>query len=304
MTVAMIVCSASLHGQDFTWTLTGVPTNIDLYWHSVASSSDGTKLVAARGGGIFTSTNSGMTWNLTSAPSNQNWGSVASSSGGDKLVAAGNGGIYTSTNAGTTWVKTSAPTSVSWASTVASSADGTRLVVVTYNGGDNDGIFTSANAGMTWTKTSAPINTDYYSVASSADGIRLVAAAYGCGIYISANSGRTWTKAKTSSTNWTSVASSSNGTILVAIAYNGGKDDGIYASFNSGATWTKTSAPTSTNWYWICVALSPDGTNRSRQVVVESTSQQIQEPFGRKPARQPQFGRLSHHHLTETHWWP
>ncbi len=65
-------------------------------WTSVASSSDGTKLVAvAYYGQIYTSTDSGVTW--TACESSRNWWAVASSSDGTKLVAMADGGlIYTS----------------------------------------------------------------------------------------------------------------------------------------------------------------------------------------------------------------
>jgi photosystem II stability/assembly factor-like uncharacterized protein len=62
----------------------------------VASSADGTKLVAAViGGYIYTSWDSGATW--TQRGSSQDWQSVASSADGTKLVAVSwYGGIYTS----------------------------------------------------------------------------------------------------------------------------------------------------------------------------------------------------------------
>jgi photosystem II stability/assembly factor-like uncharacterized protein len=77
------------------WTKTSAPTNTDWYWISIASSSDGTKLVAVGGGGIYTSTNSGATWTKTGAPTTI-YSSVVSSSDGTKLVAGVlGGGIYT-----------------------------------------------------------------------------------------------------------------------------------------------------------------------------------------------------------------
>ncbi len=74
-----------------TWT----PRESNRYWLSVASSSDGTKLVAvAFGGQIYTSTDSGASW--TPRESNRPWQSVTSSSDGTKLVAVVLGGqIYT-----------------------------------------------------------------------------------------------------------------------------------------------------------------------------------------------------------------
>jgi hypothetical protein len=70
----------------------------------VASSADGTKLVAVAGlfttGQIYTSTDSGLTW--TPRDSIRRWCGVASSADGTKLVSVEFGGqIYTST--GFTW---------------------------------------------------------------------------------------------------------------------------------------------------------------------------------------------------------
>jgi hypothetical protein len=109
-------------------------------WATVASSADGSKLVAASGvaflpphpdyGGIYTSTNFGMTWTSNNVPFAQ-WQRVASSADGTKLIAAAiapSGLIYTSTNSGATWTSNNVP-SKSW-SGVASSADGAKLVAV------------------------------------------------------------------------------------------------------------------------------------------------------------------------------
>src|SRR5882762_3964943 len=113
----LLTSAISVIAQD--WTLTSAPNK---NWLSVASSADGSKLVAVVGPGrIYTSTNSGATWISNNVP-NTFWRSVASSADGGKLIAAVDGGlIYTSTNAGATWVTNGAP-SKDWFS-VASSAD-------------------------------------------------------------------------------------------------------------------------------------------------------------------------------------
>ena len=55
-------------------------------WQAIASSADGTKLVACVvNGQIYTSSDSGVTWNARA--SNQGWYSVASSADGTKLAA-------------------------------------------------------------------------------------------------------------------------------------------------------------------------------------------------------------------------
>jgi hypothetical protein len=64
-------------------------------WESVASSADGTRLVAVvLGGQIYTSNDSGLSW--TARESSRSWASVASSADGTRLVAVGVGQIYTS----------------------------------------------------------------------------------------------------------------------------------------------------------------------------------------------------------------
>ena len=124
----------------------------------VASSADGTKLVAGvNSGQIYTSTDSGATW--TPRPASGQWYSVASSSDGTKLVAASlNGQIYTSTTSGTTW--TPRDSARQWYS-VASSSDGTKLVAVVYGGQ----IYTLTNSGQSWTPRDS--GRSWYSVASS-----------------------------------------------------------------------------------------------------------------------------------------
>ncbi len=115
------------------WSLTSAPSN---QWSAIASSADGTKLVACNDysiGRIYTSTNSGLNWMPTSAPSNTFWSAVTSSTDGTKLAACSySGNIYFSTNSGSTWTSNSFPTYVKG---MATSADGTKLFAVFYGGG-------------------------------------------------------------------------------------------------------------------------------------------------------------------------
>ena len=108
------------------WATTTAP---NLSWKALASSADGTRLVAAAntksyGSGvpapIYVSTNAGATWIQTGTPSN-NWSSVACSADGIKLVAVaslcqpggrGDGLIYTSPDAGASWSASSAPSAI------------------------------------------------------------------------------------------------------------------------------------------------------------------------------------------------
>lgn len=107
------------------------------------------------------------------------------------------------------------------------------------------------------TWTSRESNRNWASVASSADGTKLVAVEYGGQIHVSTDSGATWA-AWESNRNWRSVASSTDGTKLVAVA-SGGQ---IYTSTNSGATWT----PRESIRIWYAVASSADGTKLAAAV--------------------------------------
>jgi photosystem II stability/assembly factor-like uncharacterized protein len=149
------------------------------YWKTVACSAVGTKLLATDVIQLYTSTNTGNTWSLTCAPSNQ-WNAIASSSDGTKLVACNDysiGRIYTSTNSGLTWTLTSAPSNTFW-SAVTSSTNGAILAAASYSGN----IYFSTNSGLTWTSNSFP--TSISAMASTADGTKLFAAFSGGAISI------------------------------------------------------------------------------------------------------------------------
>ncbi len=202
-----------------------------LSWTGVASSADGTMLVAVSayrrsfGGGIMTSADSGSTWNPTDAAGlNVAYNGVACRADGLQVMAATDF-IDTSANAGATWSQTFAPGS-GWAS-IAGSADGTRWAAASDNNGSGGGpIYLSSDSGVTWNPSSAPI-TNWVSIASSADGTRLAAVAAGTGIvpvgaiYMSSDSGATWTTPVIPVGNWSSVASSADGTKLVAAVHGG-----------------------------------------------------------------------------------
>lgn len=195
-------------------------------WECVASSSDGSKLVAVElgdtvfEGRILTSSDSGVTW--VPRDSNRRWTGVASSSDGNKLAAVTIGRIYTSIDSGVTW--TARDTNRDW-SGIASSADGGKLAAVV-NGGQ---IYTSTDSGMSWTPRE--LNRNWLAVASSVDGSKLVAVANVGQIHTSTDSGVTWT-ARESERFWTGVASSFDGTKLVAVV-GGGQ---IYTSSNKLTT--------------------------------------------------------------------
>ena len=255
----------------------GVPNE---NWDSVASSADGSVLVAvanmANGaspaGPIIISTNSGATWAIaTGAPTNGFWETVACSADGSKMIAAGGGGdtflgpIYTSADTGVTWVSNNAPV-FNWQS-VASSADGTRLVAAAEL---NQIIYTSTNSGAGWTKATKAPKVNWFSVALSADGTKLAAVANGsANIYTSPDFGTTWISNNVPvglpqgiQRNWSSIATSANGSKLIAAAGGNNTVGYIFISTNSGAAWKLTATNIVGGFTarpWISVASSADG---------------------------------------------
>jgi uncharacterized repeat protein (TIGR03803 family) len=269
-----------------TWAIaTGAPTNG--FWETVACSADGSKMIAADGGGdtifgpIYTSADMGVTWVSNNAPV-INWQSVASSADGTRLVAAAelNQVIYTSTNSGAVWTQVTNAPKVSWFS-VALSTEGTKLAAVA-KGSAN--IFTSPDFGTTWITNNVPVGSpqgiqrNWSSIASSADGSRLVASAGGNNtfgfIFISTNSGAAW---KLTATNivsglsahpWIGVASSADGSRLAAVSDVAGPPGVVISSTNSGDTWTTNAVPFLD---WNAVALSADGDKLVASVGYPST---------------------------------
>ena len=230
-------------------------------WSGLASSADGTHLVATVGGVgktgyIYTSANSGLTWTQELGPTA--WSSVASSADGTHLVATignpGSGGtsgyIYVSANAGSSWAQVG--TSEQWVA-CASSADGSHLIAVSYNGILGE----SANSGSSWTFVNEGVT--FTGAASSDDGTKLAVCAISSGgnIYTSTNSGSAWVLQSSSSGHtWSAIASSADGTHLVATATGSG--GGIFCSPNSGVSWAQQNQNTVN---WTSVASSSDGSH-------------------------------------------
>lgn len=259
-------------------------------WDAVASSADGSKLVAVvNGGQIYTSTNYGVNW--TAREGNRAWSSVASSADGTKLVACVNAGfIFTSTDSGASWTQRTTSGSRNWTS-VASSLDGAKLIACAGNAGvyvsidsganwaagltaalnwsavassDNGSnvvvvvqgsqIFTSTNSGVSGSWFPRESVRSWTCVASSADGSRLVAGVNSGFLHVSPDFGASWIPVNTSA-NWTGVGCSADGSRMIAVA-NGG---GVYVSTDNGMTWAQRSNLPTGSTIYNGAAVSGDG---------------------------------------------
>lgn len=122
---------------------------------------------------------------------------------------------------------------------------------------DGNKLVAGALSGQLYTSADAGVTwtaretaRNWYAVASSADGSKLAAADYGGQLYTSADAGVTWI-AREAARNWYALASSADGSRLVA-AVNGGQ---LYTSTDAGVTWTARE----TARIWVSVAMSADG---------------------------------------------
>jgi hypothetical protein len=235
------------------WAPTGAPGMQN--WWSLALSADGTTMIAGGtgpNGGIYISTNSGVTWKSNNVPNNVVSGSgmsaiACSSSAGQLLVASGGNGVFTSTNLGFTWVQCRPEHCES----VASSADGSTVLASAAQR-----LFSSTNSGAKWT-TNTPAALSPWHLAISADGKKAVAADYGGSIFLSTNSGVSWVQSSAPSEYWRWVTSSDDGTRLAAAGWDGATILGVlYVSTNSGGSWFAPNVPAD-NWW--SIATSPDG---------------------------------------------
>jgi len=261
--VAIIVCTVfTVANFAFaqTWTRTSAPTND---WISVASSADGSRLVASGSRSIYISTDFGTTWVSNNAPgllAGWQWWRVSSSADGSQLEATVNallgiGLIFISTNSGGTWMHASDYFAKSGAQlwSVASSADGSTLAAGPFSGGY---IYVSTNHGSTWSQTSANLP-GQTSVVASADGSRLAAAGANLGgaIVTSTNSGVTWITNNAPAAERFCIAASADGTKLITA----GDSNSINTSMDGGVTWISTNVPNAPGSLWYSVASSADG---------------------------------------------
>jgi hypothetical protein len=227
------------------WSLAYLPSGNS---YSLACSSDGTKVAAAMWyGSVYVSSNSGVSWRETSAPSKYWWDTIQCSDDGSTLVASVWGRtIYFSTDSGLTWSPGNVP-SKKW-STLALSGDGKKCFAGTT---DSNPLYYSADSGKTWTPLNMPPN-EWGVITCSSNGARVIAMpmftsdAY----YTSTDYGATWTTNTRPSIGWKSIATSGDGRVLIAAEANY-----LYISSDSGNNWTACCRGIN----WQSVACSRDG---------------------------------------------
>ena len=261
-------------------------------WISSDMSATGDKMVAVQyGGGMYMSSNFGVTWTqvtdpLVNGPAGLNFESVTMSQDGHHLAAviqadpatAPDGPLVLSNDGGTTWTAASLPPVVGgyfWRS-IDSSADGQVIVAAEHNGQ----VFRSMDGGLTWSPLTitiggAPVDESWYRLQISDDGqvIALVGNAFGrpvggTGIYISRDGGANWTKPFSLQADYSAVAMSGDGQVITVSVSNPNPPPSastiasatgrVLRSTDGGVNFSDLTAP-STDTDWRAVATSADG---------------------------------------------
>ncbi len=196
----------------------------------LASSTDGSKIAAAKKGGIWTSNDFGVTWVRTHAPLYLNWTSIASNADGTKFVASCEDGIWLSLDGGSSWTKTSAPNGP-W-TTLAMNSTGTKIAAA-----GSIGVWISSDSGGSWIQQAQLGSNQWSSLAIDSTGNSLFATSFSSGdIFTTINGGTSWANhplgSNSNINSISSVAVSGDGSKLVVAGL-----EGIEESSDSGFTW-------------------------------------------------------------------
>lgn len=257
-----------------------INNTVNKNWISVASSTDGLKLIAAeKGGYLYTSVDSGVTWtpcmwvwsgsDLVSFTTKA-WLRVASSSDGSKLAAVvtdvgleTTGYVYTSFDYGATWYERTGSGSRNWRGLVINDSGSTLLATTSVGAGGR--IYKSTDYGGSW----AAVGPTVYWNEIAADNIcdDMYALAEGddtasSAIYRTQDGGTNWSVVLPTDRYYHCVATDDDGsTVLVGVGgYIGsaGHIGYLYLSINTGGDWTPITSLGSRNW--TSVAINSDGT--------------------------------------------
>jgi hypothetical protein len=249
--------SGLFFGVLFLW-----PTESDAQWvqtntgltstdvHALAvnpSGAGGLNLFAGTNGGVFLSTNNGISWTaINTGLTSTDVLALAVSpngAGGTNLFAGTNGGVFLSTNNGTSW--TPVNTGLSNTYVQAFAVSGTNLFAGTY------GVFLSTNNGTNWTLTPL-IGDEVTSLAANGNNIfagTYYDEHYAGSIYLSTDNGTSWTYSL--GLGFQSVSSLAiNGNNIFAGAR------GVYLSTDNGTSWTAVNNGLPGNSYVTAFAMS------------------------------------------------
>jgi photosystem II stability/assembly factor-like uncharacterized protein len=262
-----------------TWILQKFPSNGNSLTAITSNSSGQYLAVCGEFYGIYVSSNYGIDWIQSNAPSTYEylWTAITTNANGNYMFATytnvnlNGSGIYVSSNYGINW-SLKYKILGNWTQII-SDATGQYVMASSYSSlvvtNSSGGIYKSNDYGITWNKTTANVNYFWTSISSDSTGQKLVTTTNGGnGIYVSNDGGTTWIQPNnTFALNycWAFIVASSDGNYLAAINENVGVNslNGIYtykyidiptaatATTTTTATTAATTAATTTNYLTI-----------------------------------------------------
>ena len=185
------------------------------------------------GDGVYSSSNSGVSWTQTSVGINNiNTPTILLSTGSDIYAGAFLGGVFKTTNNGGSWAQmNSGLTNIA---VQALAANNTHIFAGT--NGSGGGVFSSTNNGSSWNLVTNGLTSN--NVTSFAvSGTQIFAGTFGDGVFLSANNGGLWTVVSNGLTNMSVQSLLVHGTDLYAGTFYGG----IFKSSDNGNNWAASS---------------------------------------------------------------
>jgi hypothetical protein len=248
-------------------------------WIAADASATGDVILAAEyGGGLYRSTNKGVTYTrvtssaLVNAAAGQPFESVTVSGNGQQMAVVIQGGnLVYSNDGGATWFAVAIPGGARAWRSVDTTSDGAVTVAAAH-----DALFICSNSGANtaaaYACTDTPVrdgttvvNEGWYRTKISGDGSTIALAANtfatgspGTGVYVTRDRGVTWTKPVTLVANYTGLSMSDNAQVIgVTLSTTGAVAGRALISSDSGVTFRDVTPAADPNWR--SIAISGDG---------------------------------------------
>ncbi|MFN8061549.1 MAG: hypothetical protein U0Q12_20485 [Vicinamibacterales bacterium] len=308
----VLVCLVLLTALGSTQSAPTAPSLDDLGWRHIGPTAFGGRIddieavpdqpwiifVGAASGGVFKSTNNGVTWrpvldrdatmlsvgDIAIAPSDPNVVWVGMGEPNNRQSSSWGDGIYRSLDGGETWTHMGLAATHHIGRVAIHPRDPNTVFVAAlghlWGPNPERGLFRTTDAGTTWQKVLGIDNdTGVVDVAIDRDGRTLYAATYqrrrrawgfvgggpGSGLYRSLDGGTTWTKltnglpAGDVGRIGIAIAASQPDTVYATYEH---REGGVFRSDDRGASWTKQSSTNQRPSYYSQIRVDPKNPNR------------------------------------------
>lgn len=235
--LSLLIClilsnqSVNLYSQ-FTWQQLNGPQGGIV--SEIKSNSSGTLFMGSLGGGVFRSTDNGLTWNqkVNGFPSpvfDDGTVALAIANDGDIFASCFNIGVFRSTNNGESWINTNIPNSFITGIVI----DQYKRVYAAAGGGS--GVFVTTNNGLNWVQKNIglPVPIQISTICLTAAGELLIGSPSGINlsIYMSTNYAESWIPGTQVNTYPDHIVS--YGSYIFSASHG----LGVFRSTNSGTNW-------------------------------------------------------------------